>query len=159
MFRSLFRLGIGIASGIPSRDIAIGPNAFGDPDLRGMLVNEAKILSEGRDPERSVILIDHDTIFSLLFNTSKFTDGNVDLDISQKADMMVRVAEIVKAKIKGGTLNFAGRKFMAEPYEVLTLESLHRKQYAPGNLCLDENGTLCSEQGEKVKVVYSVSIE
>jgi hypothetical protein len=159
MFRSLFRLGIGIASGIPSRDIAIGPNAFGDPDLRGMLVNEAKILSEGRDPENSVILIDHDTVLNMLFNTSKFTYGNVELDIGQKADMMVRVAEIVKAKLKGGSLNFAGRKFTANAHEILFLESLTRKPYTPISFSIDENGVLLNENGEKIKILYSITME
>jgi hypothetical protein len=159
MFRSLFRLGIGIASGIPSRDVAIGPNAFGDPDLRGMLVNEAKILSEGRDPEKSVILIDHGTVFNMLFNSSKFTYGNIDLEMDQKTDMMVRVAEIVKAKLRGGSLNFTGRKFTAHTHEILFLESLSRKPYTPIGFRIDDNGVLLNEQGEKVKILYSVTIE
>jgi hypothetical protein len=159
MFRSLFRLGIGIASGIPSRDIAIGPNAFGDPDLRGMLVNEAKILSEGRDPENSVILIDHDTVLNMLFNSSKFTYGGIKVETGQKSDMMARVAEIVKAKIKGGSLNFVGRKFSASAYEILYMESLTRKPYTPLSLTIDENGVLMDEQGAKVKILYSVTIE
>jgi hypothetical protein len=156
MFRSLFRLGIGISSGIPSRDVAIGPNAFGDPDLRGMLVNEAKYLSEGRDPEKSVILADHDSIFNLLFSTSKFTYGKFFADIRNKEDMMLRVSEIVKEKLKGGALNFSGKNFTAEPYEILVLESLKATKYTPSALKIDENGILYNDRGEKVKVLYSI---
>lgn len=159
MFRSLFRLGIGIASGMPSRDVAIGPNAFGDPDLRGLLVNEAKMLSEGRDPEKSVILIDHDTVLNMLFNSSRFTYGNVQPDIGQKADMMVRVAEIVKAKLKGGSLNFTGRQFTAHAHEILLPASLSRKPYTPLNFTIDENGVLTNDRGQKMKIIYSITIE
>jgi len=155
-FRSLFRLGIGIASGIPSRDVAIGPNAFGDPDLRGMLVNEAKFLSEGRDPENSVILVDHATILNLLLTTPKFTFGNTDLTVANKEDMMSRVANILKEKLKGGVLNFSGKNFIAEPYEILSLDTLERVKYSPTTFKIDEDGILYNEKGEKVTVFYSI---
>lgn len=32
-FKALFRLGIGIASGKPGKDVVFTPNSFGDPDL------------------------------------------------------------------------------------------------------------------------------
>ncbi len=156
MFRSLFRLGIGIASGIPSRDVAIGPNAFGDPDLRGVLVNEAKFLSEGRDPENSVILADHNTVLNLLLATSKFTIGRRNYKIMNKDDMMSKVAEIVKEKLKDGILNFSDKNFTAEPYEILSLETFSRSKYSPGTFKLDENGILYNERGEKIKVLYLI---
>ncbi len=156
MFRSLFRLGIGVSSGLPSSDIAIGPNAFGDPDLRGLLVNEAKFLSEGRNPENSVILVDHDTVFNSLLNTSKFTLGNIDLAISDKDEMITKVAQIVKKKLEGGELNFYTKNFIAEPYEILSLETFETLKYTPVPLNLDENGLLYNKKGEQVKIVYQV---
>ena len=158
MFRSLFRLGIGIASGIPSRDIAIGPNAFGDPDLRGMLVNEAKFLSEGRNPEESVILIDHDTVLNLLLSTSKFTIGNVELNVTSKEDIMAKVAEIITQKLQGGNFYFIGKNFVAKPFEILSLDKLTLSKYSPSQLRIDEDGMLYNKSGEKVKVLYLVRI-
>jgi hypothetical protein len=156
MFRSLFRLGIGIASGIPSRDVAIGPNAFGDPDLRGLLVNEAQYLSEGRDPEQSVILVDHDTILNLLLNTSSFTYGTTGENLANKEEMMSRVAEIVREKLKGGSINFSGKNFIAEPYEVLTLETFERIKFSNSTINVGEDGMFYDEKGNKIKVVYSI---
>ncbi|TES92622.1 MAG: hypothetical protein E3J87_04850 [Candidatus Cloacimonadota bacterium] len=156
MFRSLFRLGIGIASGIPSRDVAIGPNAFGDPDLRGMLVNEAKFLSEGRDPEKSVILADHDTVFNLLLTIPKFTLGEKDSNVTTKEEMMSRVAEIVKEKLQGGVLNLSGKNFVAEPFEILSLDTFEKEKYTPTTLKLDEDGILYNEKGKRVKILYLI---
>ncbi|MCK4233299.1 hypothetical protein KAX75_02655 [candidate division WOR-3 bacterium] len=156
MFRSLFRLGIGISSGIPSRDVSIGPNAFGDPDLRGVLVNEAMFLSEGRDPEKSVILVDHDTIMNLLLNTSNFTFGNTDSNLTNKEEMMSRAAEIVKDKLKGGILNFTGKNFIAEPYEILSLTTFKREKYSPLTIKINEDGIFYNEHGEKIKILYLI---
>jgi hypothetical protein len=156
MFRSLFRLGIGIASGIPSKDIAIGPNAFGDPDLRGMLINEAKFLSEGRDPEKSVILADHNTIFNLLLTIPEFTFGNPPSNITKRKDIMSKVAEILKGKLQRGTLNFTKKNFSVEPYEILSLDNLRREKYTPTTFNLDESGTLLDKQGKRVKILYNI---
>ena len=71
-FKSLFRLGVGISSGQPDKDIIFLPNAFGDPDLTGILVDEAALFSSGRSPERSVILIDHCTLINLLLNSEQY---------------------------------------------------------------------------------------
>ena len=70
-FKSLFRLGIGIASGHPGKDVIFTPNAFGDPDLTGILVGESTIFSSGRSPERSVIIIDHGTFINLILNSDQ----------------------------------------------------------------------------------------
>lgn len=158
MFRSLFRLGVGIASGIPSRDVAIGANAFGDPDLRGMLINEAKYLSEGRDPEKSVILTDHNTILNMLLTASKFTIGDTDFNVANKEDMMSKVAEILRYKLQGGVINFSGKNFIAEPYEILSLDTFKREKYSPGLLKLNEDGILYNDQGERVKILYLIRI-
>jgi len=156
MLRSLFRLGIGIASGLPSRDVAIGPNAFGDPDLRGILVNEAKFLSEGRDPEHSVILADHDTILNLLFTSSKFTFGNMNGNMISKEDMMSKVAEIVKGKLKSGILNFPDKNFVVEPYQILLLDTFQQVNFSTEIFKIDESGILYNQKENKIKVLYSI---
>jgi len=156
LFRSLFRLGIGVSSGLPSTDIAIGPNAFGDPDLRGLLVNEAKFLSEGRDPENSVILADHDTVINLLLNASRFTLGSADFSVSDSDEMITKVAQIVKEKLEGGTLNFYTKHFIAHPYEILSLETFKTTKYTPLPLNLDDDGIFYNEKGEQIKIVYQI---
>ncbi|MBA7606076.1 hypothetical protein ES703_13215 [subsurface metagenome] len=122
------------------------PKAFGPIDTS----------REGRDPENSVILVDHATILNLLLTTSKFTFGNTDLTVANKEDMMSRVANILKEKLKGGVLNFSGKNFIAEPYEILSLDTLERVKYSPTTFKIDEDGILYNEKGEKVTVFYSV---
>jgi class 3 adenylate cyclase len=71
-FKALFRLGVGIASGEPGREITLSFNAAGDIDLCGTLVNDASLLATGRDPMRSLIIVDQGTCFNLLLNTERF---------------------------------------------------------------------------------------
>jgi len=77
-FKSLFRIGVGVASGIVNRDINLSINAFGDIDLYGTNVNEAKVYSGVKDPSSSVVIIDHTTLFNLILNSDYF-DITVDI--------------------------------------------------------------------------------
>ncbi len=69
-FKSLFRIGVGISSGIVNRDVNIAINAFGDIDIYGNNINESKILSGVKNPNTSVIIIDHFTLFSAILNSN-----------------------------------------------------------------------------------------
>jgi class 3 adenylate cyclase len=71
-FKALFRLGVGIASGEPGREITLSFNAAGDIDLCGTLVNDASLLATGRDPMRSLIIVDQGTFINLLLNAERF---------------------------------------------------------------------------------------
>ncbi len=71
-FKALFRIGVGVASGEPGRDVSLALNAFGDVDLTGVLVNNACLYSTGRDPAHSRILADHPTCFNLLLTADRF---------------------------------------------------------------------------------------
>ncbi|MDI6700588.1 MAG: hypothetical protein QME48_05080 [bacterium] len=75
-FKALFRVGVGIASGIVNRDVNISINAFGDIDIYGITINEAKIFSGGKDPSSSIILIDHPTLFSAIINSNYIEINN-----------------------------------------------------------------------------------
>ncbi len=71
-YKRIFQIGIGIASGKPDKDIFLGPNVIGNPDLTGRLVREANTCSKARHPDRSVILIDTPTMCSFLIALEKF---------------------------------------------------------------------------------------
>ncbi len=71
-FKALFRIGVGLASGDPGREVSIGLNALGDVDLCGSLVNEASLLAGGRDPMQSMVLADQATGYNLIFNSDRF---------------------------------------------------------------------------------------
>ena len=71
-FKALFRLGVGICSGEPGREVSLAFNAAGDLDLCGTLVNDASLLATGRDPMRSVVMLDQAACFNLLLNSERF---------------------------------------------------------------------------------------
>ncbi|MDP2807752.1 MAG: hypothetical protein Q8O74_06410, partial [bacterium] len=71
-FKALFRLGVGICSGEPGREVSLSFNAAGDLDLCGTLVNDASLLATGRDPMRSVVMLDQSACFNLLLNSERF---------------------------------------------------------------------------------------
>ncbi|MDO9026780.1 MAG: hypothetical protein Q7U87_02750, partial [bacterium] len=71
-FKALFRLGVGICSGEPGREVSLAFNAAGDLDLCGTLVNDASLLATGRDPMRSVVMLDQSACFNLLLNSERF---------------------------------------------------------------------------------------
>jgi hypothetical protein len=72
-FKALFRIGVGIASGASGKEINLSLNSFGDTDLCGTAVNNASLYATGKDPTRSVILLDHLSFGNLMFNIERFT--------------------------------------------------------------------------------------
>jgi len=71
-FKSLFRIGIGIASGVPDRDVIFATNSYGDPDLVGPVLSDAHLYSRERQPGRSVIICDFPTLVNLILNVDTF---------------------------------------------------------------------------------------
>lgn len=71
-FKSMFRIGVGIATGIPDRDVVLAANSFGDPDMVGPILADAHLYSMERQPGRSVIILDLPTFASFLLNTESF---------------------------------------------------------------------------------------
>ncbi len=74
-YKKIFQIGIGIASGRPDKDVFLGLNVIGNPDLTGSLVRSANIYSKARHPDRSVILVDAPTMFNFLLTIEKFETG------------------------------------------------------------------------------------
>lgn len=74
-YKKIFQIGIGITSGKADKDVFLGPNVIGNPDLSGGLVRSANVYSKARHPDRSVILIDAPTMFNFLLSIEKFESG------------------------------------------------------------------------------------
>ncbi|MGE3063608.1 MAG: hypothetical protein AB7T10_08255 [bacterium] len=153
-FKSLFRIGIGVASGIVNRDINLSINAFGDIDLYGTNVNEAKIFSGGKDPTSSVIIIDHTTLFNIILNADYF---DITTDIFPEGSR--HNEEIFKDLIVGkNTLNVENIKFkyyaVYLPMSRDKNESLIFDKKISG-LTIDSNGKLFFE-GNEAKILYQL---
>lgn len=159
-FKSLFRLGIGIASGQPSKDIVFTPNAFGDPDLTGILVDESALFSSGRSPERSVILVDHYTLINLLLNSDKYFLTSPLTKEDSEETILDRLLTILKWEK-------SGQEFIFEDFTIsaIGLYYTDRKEKdkciefnIPDNLCLnfnDKEELMCGS--DRIKILYEVS--
>ncbi|MEA1913169.1 MAG: hypothetical protein U9N06_04955 [candidate division WOR-3 bacterium] len=71
-YKKIFQIGIGIASGEPEKDLFLGPNVIGHPDLTGNLVRRANTYSMVHHPERSVILIGTKAMCNFLLSMDRF---------------------------------------------------------------------------------------
>jgi len=71
-YKKIFQIGIGIASGEPEKDLFLGPNVIGHPDLTGNLVRRANTYSMVHHPERSVILIGPGAMCNFLLSMDRF---------------------------------------------------------------------------------------
>jgi class 3 adenylate cyclase len=141
--KRLFRVGIGLASGLPGKDLAFGSNAFGDPDLLGVALSDAVLLSrlQGLDAEqglRSTVLADECTILNLALNLEHFTleeHGRAFLCEALGAKMR-RIGYCLFGPTGGGA-----RVLLTEKEETLELDPL---------------GSLRAKGGERTKVLYQV---
>ncbi|RKZ23482.1 hypothetical protein DRQ18_00520 [bacterium] len=159
-FKALFRVGVGIASGEPGRDFVFGLNSYGDPDLTGLLVNDASIFSTRSDPNQSVIIIDHPTLFNLILNAEKFHLGTPVPARFQADYLTKKIVEILKEREGERTYlfdNFYIRRFGI--YYMLEKDKSKsmRLEIPDTEFEIDEEGILYLSD-QPVKILYEVSI-
>lgn len=158
-FKSLFRLGIGITSGNPGKDLIFTPNAFGDPDLNGILVDEAALLSSGRSPERSVILIDNNTLINLMLNCDDYScvvpleNSDSDKEITNKLLYLLRTED------ENRSFFFEG--FSVSPVGIYRLDEQDKRKAIKFDIpedfkiSINDKGELESKK-ERIKIIYEV---
>jgi class 3 adenylate cyclase len=158
-FKSLFRLGIGIASGSPGKDLIFTPNAFGDPDLNGILVDEAALLSSGRSPERSVILIDNNTLINLMLNSDDYSLTKPLEKGDSEKEIINKLLYILKAENKERSFFFDG--FNVSPVGIYFLDEQDKRKALKFdvpeglNLTINDGGELEIKK-ERIKIIYEV---
>ncbi len=158
-FKSLFRLGIGIASGSPGKDLIFTPNAFGDPDLNGILVDEGALLSSGRSPERSVILIDNNTLINLMLNSDNYLLTEPLKKGDSEKEIVNKLLYILKTEEKDRSFFFDG--FSVSPVGIYHLDQQDKRKAlefdVPKDLKLtvNESGEL-EVKKERIKIIYEV---
>ncbi len=158
-FKSLFRLGVGIASGSPSKDLIFTPNAFGDPDLNGILVDEAALLSSGRSPERSVILIDNNTLINLMLNCDDYLLTEPLKRGDSEKEIVNKLLYILKAEDKDRSFFFDG--FSVSPVGIYHLDEQDKRKALKFDLpedlklSINEKGELKIKK-ERIKIIYEV---
>ncbi|MEJ5307741.1 MAG: hypothetical protein WHT27_05535 [candidate division WOR-3 bacterium] len=152
-FKSLFRVGVGIASGIVNRDVNISINAFGDIDIYGVTINEAKILSGGKDPSSSIILIDHFTLFSTILN-SNYIETKIQENLSQKENYLKNLFDLRKS--------FLVENFKIKYYGIYYPLKKNKDQVIETNvdindIFIEDNGKIFYND-EEIKILYQVEI-
>jgi hypothetical protein len=170
-FKALFRIGVGVASGEPGRDVHLALNAMGDMDLCGVLVNNASLYSNGRDPDHSMVLADHATCLNLLLNSDRFHAAYMDAAWGER----VSGPEAWEAKLRDtlgmagsvlpdGSYHFPGLAFTMRRsgYHIVGQERIakeHSLKLEPEDIAvaLTEDGRLSDPwDGSEVKIIYEV---
>ncbi len=155
-FKSLFRIGVGISSGVIGKDIEMAINAYGDIDLYGVCVNDAKILSEGKDPTSSVILADHASIFHYILNADFFMNKSDE----EKNGFLDEILKIMDKGIINEIYSIEDLKIKLHGYYLLNeMDKTNRIIYEnlPDYISIDESGNLLL-QDEPVKLLYQIII-
>lgn len=137
-FRSLFRIGVGLASGKPGKDIAFGLNAFGDPDLGGISVSEAHLYAGERDPLSSVIIADSHTVFNLLLNIEHVDEKESGLFLESLGVSVKRIGY-----------------HLAPKEEIPKKEGLSFKD-KDEKILVNETGVLYDENKSSIKILYEI---
>ena len=153
-FKSLFRIGVGIASGVPDRDVVFAANSFGDPDLIGPILADAHLYSRGKEPSRSVIICDLTTLINLLLNIENYDYGIEEPDFSR----YLRVLEELRKM--NHPYKLTDSKLSLVPRGIHILEELNKqKAFADHKLTdiyLDDLNNLYDEEKKKIKLIYEI---
>lgn len=153
-FKTLFRIGLGIASGTPERDVVLSANSFGDPDLVGPILADAHLYSMERQPGRSVVICDLPTFINFMLNTENF-EFPVDESVFDK---YLRILDDVR-KLPHGYL-YPELKVSVALRGLHILEELDKKrafsEMKSGNLIIDEFGNIYNEDKKKAKPFYEI---
>jgi class 3 adenylate cyclase len=152
-FKSLFRIGIGIASGIPNRDVVFSANSFGDPDLVGPIISDANLYSMERQPGRSVIICDFPSLTNVLLNIEGY-DYPIDEDDFEK---YIKMVEDFRRNNHG--YKFSDHKIAIMPRGIHYMEELNKMKAVAGDELSEiwiGKDTLYNNKKKKIKPVYEV---
>jgi class 3 adenylate cyclase len=153
-FKSLFRVGVGIASGVPDRDVIFAPNSYGDPDLVGPVLSDANLYSRERQPGRSVMICDLPTLVNLILNADNF-DYPVE---ENNFDKYCKILEDLRGTTHGYTL--ADLKVSVMPKGVHLLGELNKnKAIADARIdevIIDEHCNIYDNESKRIKMLYEI---
>jgi len=152
-FKSLFRIGIGIASGVPHKDVVFSANSYGDPDLVGPIISDAHLYSFERRPGRSVIICDLQTLINLILNIDNF-EYPVD---EKNFEQHIKIISDLRKGNHG--YNLSDLKISVIPKGIHYLGELNKSKAVAGaeisDVYLDEK-YLYNQQKKKIKLIYEI---
>lgn len=167
-YKRIFRIGIGIASGIPDKDLFFGLNSFGDSDVTGNLVRDANLYSKGKAEEGSVILCDGPTVLNFLLNVEEFEPyspkkteieslapgkggGRLREEVKRWWELSRRIGEYLVSSLGAVIRRIGYRAVLGEELPEGPQLSVEAR-----GVRIDEYGEIRDEKGREVKVLYQV---
>ncbi len=153
-FKSLFRIGVGIASGIPDKDVVFSANSYGDPDLVGPILADAHLYAMKKQPDRSLIICDLPSLVNLILNIENIEYAIDESDFQKYIGMV----EDLRKEDYGYTI--ADHKISIVPRGIHFLEELNKSKalvdLQPSHFVIDDNGIVYDEHHKKVKFIYEI---
>lgn len=153
-FKSLFRIGVGIASGVPDKDVVIAANSFGDPDLIGPILADANLYSLERQPGRSVMICDLPSFINLMLNIENFEYPVKESDFEKYLRMVEDIKTIPHS------YNFSDYKISIIPRGIHILEELNKQKALVeekiSTFLVEDDGNLYNEAHKKIKPIYEI---
>lgn len=153
-FKSLFRIGVGIASGVPDRDVIFATNSYGDPDLVGPVLSDAHLYSRERQPGRSVIICDLPTLTNLILNVENFEYPTKE----NKFDKYCKVLEEMRRTTHGYLLSDLNVSVL--PKGVHILGELNKNKAIIDaridDFSIDEHGNIYQDDKKRIKLLYEI---
>ncbi|RKX71758.1 hypothetical protein DRP53_00280 [candidate division WOR-3 bacterium] len=156
-YQSIFQIGVGVVSGSAPREVYFDRNAFGEFDVTGMLVREANLFSKARSPDRSMIICDEATLFSLILNSESISF--LSPEGSKLNIMMFDMEQAIEhwLKLKERRIGFVhearGIAFRKLDVRLSDADQLRLDDVGIG---VDDFGLLVDDRGGRVKFAYEV---
>jgi hypothetical protein len=155
-FKSLFRIGVGIASGVPDRDVIFATNSYGDPDLVGPVLSDANIYSRERQPGRSVIICDLPTLINLVLNVDTFEYPIEEKDFEKYCKTLAELRRTTHGYL------LSDLKVSILPKGLHVLGELNKNKAIIDaridDLYIDEHSNLYDEDKKRIKMLYEILI-
>ena len=153
-FKSLFRIGVGIASGIPDQDVIFAPNSYGDPDLVGPILADANLYSRERQPGRSVIICDLPTLVNLVLNADNFEYPIEESDYEKYCKLLQEFRKTTHG------YNFSDLKVSIVPKGIHLLGELNKNKAIVDaridDFIIDERHNIYDTDNKRIKMLYEV---
>jgi hypothetical protein len=162
LYRSIFQIGVGIASGLYPKEVYLDKNPYGALDLTGMLVREANFYSKVRAKDKSTVICDDATVYNLLLNISKFSflgDAGLKLDT-----LSLDIEQGLEYWINQKT---SKRGFIFDLYKIFVTQ-LGQEVIHPGSIkimlgifdiLINETGEIKDGKGGRGKFLFEVTSE
>jgi class 3 adenylate cyclase len=153
-FKSLFRIGVGIASGVPDQDVIFAPNSYGDPDLVGPILADANLYSRERQPGRSVIICDLPTLINLILNADNFEYPIEESSYEKYCKLLRELRETTHG------YNFSDLKLAVVPKGANLLGELNKNKAIVDaridDFIIDDRHNMYDTDNKRIKMLYEV---